>query len=62
MFAPYGFKRCASTKDLCRLCLRAGVFLGHHSGGARRHRQPALLALIEHDVPHSALRLCLIVA
>jgi hypothetical protein len=33
MFAPYRFERCASTKDLCRFCLRAGVFLGHHSRG-----------------------------
>jgi len=33
MFAPYRFQRCASTKNLCRLCLRAGVFLGHHSRG-----------------------------
>jgi len=33
MFAPYRFERSASTKDLCRFCLRAGVFLGHHSRG-----------------------------
>ena len=33
MFAPYRFERSASTKDLCRFCLRAGVFLGHDSRG-----------------------------
>jgi hypothetical protein len=61
MFAPYRFKRCASTKDLCRLCLRAEVFLG----ASRQRRKFTVIEGGKNDVAatcNSACNYCTVYA